>query len=369
VIPIVFVNADSGEGYIAIENNEGDRANLTLWKNGDDLIKNVSSLNPNTIVVIHSPGPVLVTDWYDSPNVTAILWAGLPGEESGNSIADILYGHVNPAGRSPFSWGPDRKSYGTDVLYKPNNGKGAPQDSFSEGVFIDYRHFDKVAPKSSDKGAPIYEFGFGLSYTTFEYSGLKIEKANAGEYVATTGETTEAPVLGEFSTDLNDYVFPKEQIRYIYQFIYPYINTSSSAKEASADPAYGKKAEEFLPAGATDGSPQPKLRSSGAPGGNPGLYDVLYTVSATITNTGKVAGEEVPQLYVGLGSDEPVKVLRGFDRIMVQPGGTATFTAELTRRDLSSWDVVSQDWVMSDAEKMVWVGGSSRNLPLSGKLS
>jgi len=371
VIAIVFVNADSGEGYISIEDNEGDRANLTLWKNGDDLIKNVSSVCPNTIVVIHSPGPVLVTEWYDSPNVTAIVWAGLPGQESGNSIADILYGRVNPAGRSPFTWGASRESYGTDVLYKPNNGKGAPQDDFSEGIFIDYRHFDKVAPESSDDGAPIYEFGFGLSYSTFEFSNLKIEKSgDVGKYIPTTGETLEAPVLGEFSTDLNDYVFPEDELRYIYQFIYPYINTSSSAKEASADPAYGKEASEFLPDGATDGSPQPKLGSSGAPGGNPGLYDVLYTVSATITNTGKVAGEEVPQLYVGLNShDEPLKVLRGFDRIMIHPGESATFKAELTRRDLSTWDVVSQDWVMSESEKTVWVGSSSRKLPLSGKLA
>jgi hypothetical protein len=75
--------------------------------------------------------------------VTAILWAGVPGQESGNSITDILYGKINPAARSPFTWGPTRESYGTDILYTPNNGNDAPQDDFIEGNMIDYRAFDK----------------------------------------------------------------------------------------------------------------------------------------------------------------------------------------------------------------------------------
>jgi hypothetical protein len=196
VTSIVFVNADSGEGYINVDGNEGDRQNLTLWHSGDDLIKNVSALCSNTIVVIHSTGPVLVTDWYDSANVTAIVWAGVPGQESGNSITDVLYGKINPAARTPFTWGPTRSSYGTDLLYEPNNGQDAPQDDFLEGVFIDYRAFD------AQNITPIYEFGYGLSYTTFEYSNLTITSANAGPYTPTTGLTEAAPVLGNFSTDL-----------------------------------------------------------------------------------------------------------------------------------------------------------------------
>lgn len=89
VTAIVFVNADSGEGYINVDGNEGDRQNLTLWDSGDDLVQLVASLCQNTIVVIHSTGPTLVQDWYDSPNITAILWAGVPGQESGNSITDV----------------------------------------------------------------------------------------------------------------------------------------------------------------------------------------------------------------------------------------------------------------------------------------
>ncbi|KAI8153841.1 putative beta-glucosidase A [Colletotrichum sp. SAR 10_70] len=371
---IVFVNANSGEGYINVGGNEGDRQNLTLWNSGDELIKNVSSINNNTIVVIHSSGPVLVTDWYENPNITAILWAGLPGQESGNSITDVLYGDVNPAGKSPFTWGATRESYGADVLYKPNNGEGAPQDDFTEGVFIDYRFFDRATSGSngtygnSSNSAPIYPFGFGLSYTQFEFSNLAVAKKDAGEYRPTTGETAAAPTFGNHSTDLNDYVFPKDQARYIYKFIYPWLNVSN-AQEASQDPHFGKTAEEFLPPNALDSNPQAKHPASGSPGGNPQLWDILYTVTATVTNKGDIAGDEVAQLYVSLGGpDDPVKVLRGFERIPLAPGASATFSAEITRRDLSNWDVASQNWVISQYPKKVWVGSSSRDLPLSASL-
>lgn len=361
---IVFVNADSGEGYINVDGNEGDRKNLTLWKNGDQLIKNVSSWCSNTIVVIHSTGPVLVTDWYNSTNVTAILWAGVPGQESGNSIVDVLYGKVNPSGRTPFTWGATRESYGTDVLYQPNNGNGAPQQDFSEGVFIDYRYFDKANTPL------IYEFGYGLSYTTFEYSNIKVQKSNAGDYKPTTGQTSPAPTFGNFSTNLADYLFPKD-VTPIWQYIYPYLN-STDGKTASKDPKYGQTAEQFLPPHATDSTAQPLLPASGksSPGGNRQLYDTLYTVTADIKNTGSIVGNEVPQLYVSLGGpDDPKVVLRDFDRIRIDPGQTAQFRATLTRRDLSNWDVVAQDWVVSKYPKKVYVGRSSRKLDLSADLS
>jgi hypothetical protein len=360
---IVFVNADSGEGYINVDGNEGDRNNLTLWHSGDDLIKNVSAICNNTIVVIHSTGPTLVSEWYDSPNVTAILWAGVPGQESGNSITDVLYGRVNPAARTPFTWGPTRESYGTDILYAPNNGESAPQDDFTEGVFIDYRSFDK------QNITPIYEFGFGLSYTTFEYSNLTITKAGAGNYTPTTGMTSAAPVLGNYSTNLADYLFPNASFPHIWQYIYPYVNTTN-AKEASADPYYGQTAAEFLPPNATDGSPQPLLAAGGGPGGNPELWDVLYTVTATIKNNGTVNGEEVPQLYVSLGGpNDPKLLLRGFDRLSIDAGGSATFSTDILRRDISTWDTVAQNWFISSYPKTVYVGSSSRNLPLSQSLS
>lgn len=62
-------------------------------------------------------------------------------------------------------------------------------------------------------------------------------------------------------------------------------------------------------------------------------------------------------------------MLRGFDDLILDPGESETFTVQLTRRDLSNWDTVSQNWVISDYPKRVYVGASSRNLPLSGKLA
>ena len=360
-VAIVFVNADSGEGYISVDTNEGDRNNLTVWKQGDALIQNVSALCQNTIVVMHTVGPVLVTDWYDNENITAILWAGLPGQETGNSLVDVLYGLYNPGGKLPFTLGPSRESYGSDVLYEPNNGQfDAPQVDFTEGVFIDYRAFDKAGI------TPIYEFGFGLSYTTFSYSGLTVTAADAGPYVPTTGSTSAAPSLGSASTDYSQYLFPNASFPHVPLYIYPYLNSTDPAA-ASGDPDYGLPASAYLPPGATDGSAQPLLPAGGAPGGNAGLYDVLYTISATITNTGSLAGDEVPQLYVSLGEGEPVVVLRGFDRLTIAAGASSTFTAELTRKDLSTWDTVSQNWVLVSCP-VVHVGSSSRNLPLSATL-
>jgi beta-glucosidase len=360
-VSIVFVNADSGEGYISVDGNEGDRNNLTLWKNGDTLIQNVTAVCNNTIVVIHSVGPVLLTDWYDNANVTGIIWAGLPGEQSGNSIADILYGRVNPGGKLPFTLGKTREDYGTDLLYTPNNGNDAPQVSFTEGNFIDYRHFDQAGIE------PIYEFGYGISYTTFAYSDLSIQSHSVGDYVPTSGSTDAAPVLGSFSNDTADYQFPAN-FTAVPLYIYPYIN-GTDASTASGDSNYGEPASQFIPPGALDSSPQPKIAAGGAPGGNPMLYDILFTVTAEIANTGSIWGDEVVQLYISLGGPrDPLRVLRGFERLSISPGGSATFSSEITRRDVSNWDTVSQNWFISNYPKTVYVGSSSRKLLLNGTL-
>ena len=361
---LVFVNADSGEGYIDIDGNAGDRNNLTLWIEGDRLIENVTTYCNNTIVVIHSVGAVNVSAWYDNDNVTAILWAGLPGQESGNAIVDVLYGMVNPGGKLPFTMARNREDYGTDVIYEPNNGQfDAPQDAFSEGVFVEYKYLDENGID------PIYEFGFGLSYTTFEYSDLVITPGNPAPYMPATGQTSPASTYGPApDTDTSDYLFPNDTISYrTYLFIYPYLN-SSDLEAASAETDYGLPASDYIPAGYDDDSPQPVLPAGGAPGGNPLLYEIVATVTCTITNTGSVAGDEVAQLYIGLGEGEPPKVLRGFERLTIPAGGSATFSADLTRRDVSIWDVVSQNWVEVDSP-MIYVGASSRNTQLSGSLS
>lgn len=288
-VALVFVNADSGEGFINVDDNMGDRKNLTLWNNGDELIKTVAAVNPNTVVVMHTVGPVLVSEWYDNPNITAILWAGLPGEQSGNSIVDILYGDVNPGGKTPFTWGETREAYGAPILTKPNDGTNAPQIDFTEGVFIDYRAFDQADV------TPIYEFGFGLSYTNFSYANIDVQSADPSPYEPTAGKTEPAPVLGDHSKNYSDYVFPESVSPRISLYLYPWLNTTDPV-ESSADQDYGMPLEDFVPDGARDGSPQQLLPAGGAPGGNAGLYDAVYTISATISNTGDIYGEEVPQL-------------------------------------------------------------------------
>ena len=360
-VAIVFVNADSGEGYLDIDGNIGDRNNLTFWNNGDVLVTNVSALCNNTILVIHSTGPVLIGNYSTNPNITAILWAGVPGEQSGNSIADVLYGRVNPSAKLPFTMAETREDYGTDILYVPNKGTGAPQSNFSEGVFIDYRALDRA------NATPVYEFGFGLSYTQFSYSNLKVlSLPNHSVYTPTSGTTAAAPTFGSITNNSGDYLFPSNMTQIPY-YIYPYLNSTDLATAANTT-GYGDNS--FVNAGAQDGSPQPLVAAGGGPGGNPELYDVLYQVTASITNTGSLAGAEVPQLYISLGGPyDPKVVLRNFEKLSIQPSMTATFTADITRRDISNWDTVSQNWIISNYTKTVYVGSSSRTLPLSATLS
>ncbi|KAF2836614.1 glycoside hydrolase family 3 protein [Patellaria atrata CBS 101060] len=362
-VAIVFINANSGEGFISVDGNEGDRSNLTLWQGGEELIKTVSSVCNNTIVVMHTVGAVMVDSFYDNPNVTAILWAGLPGEESGNSIADVLYGRINPGGKLPFTIAKSPEDYPTSIIYTPNNGNDAPQQDFDEGVFIDYRAFDR------DNIDPIYEFGFGMSYTTFTYSDLTIEKHDVAPYQPRTGMTQPAPLLRNESAnpDMEEYLYP-DGFRKIPFHIYPYL-TSTDLAESYNGSDYGMTPAEFLPEGIADASPQPVLPASGAPGGNPQLWDVLFTVRATITNTGDVDGEEIAQLYISPGGpDDPKVILRNFDRLAIAAGESAVFEGTITRRDLSNWDTAAQDWRISDYPKRVFVGASSRNLLLEGDL-
>lgn len=92
-VAIVCINSDSGEGYITVEGNAGDRKNLDPWHNGNDLVKAVANVNKKTIVVIHSVGPVILEPYIDNPNVVAVVWAGLPGKlPSPNALAK-LEGH------------------------------------------------------------------------------------------------------------------------------------------------------------------------------------------------------------------------------------------------------------------------------------
>nr|AFI47447.1 beta-glucosidase [Neocallimastix patriciarum] len=182
-LAIVFVQADSGEEYITVEGNAGDRLNLDLWHGGNELIDAVASVNKNTIVVIHAPGPVNVP-FLDK--VKGVVFAGMPGQESGHAIADVLFGDVNPSGHLPYTWAP-REDYPTDVKYEPEYPDGGEKMTvydYNEGLFVGYRWFDKQGIE------PTFAFGYGLSYTTFEYSNLEAVMEEDGLHVTLTVTNT-----------------------------------------------------------------------------------------------------------------------------------------------------------------------------------
>src|SRR5579863_8122085 len=236
----------------------------------DKLIEEVASVNPNTIVVLNVSQPIAMP-WLD--HVKAVLQMWWPGDEGGWATANILLGKTNPAGRLPFTWGKKLEDYpATDPAYPERSSKGVEKKTtFSEGVHVGYRWFDK------QKIAPLFPFGYGMSYTTFSYSGLKV-----------------------------------------------------------------------------------------VPGGDGGL-----DVSFEVRNTGNVAGDEVPQVYLGAPSQRPkgadfaVHALAAFDRVHLDPGQSQTVSVHVPRRRLECWSAAENKWLKPSGSREVLVGGSSRDLPLS----
>lgn len=129
---MVFINSDSGEDYIDFDGNEGDRKNLTAWHNGDALVQAVAAFNSKTIVVVHSVGPLILEPWIEHPNVTAVVWAGLGGPETGNALVDVLYGVVNPSARLPYTIAKNVSDYPTSLILG-GGGNTILQIPYTEG--------------------------------------------------------------------------------------------------------------------------------------------------------------------------------------------------------------------------------------------
>ncbi|CEI62445.1 Beta-glucosidase cel3A [Fusarium venenatum] len=263
---LVFINAMATEGW----DRDGLHDDFS-----DGLILNVASKCANTIVAIHAAGIRLVDQWIEHPNITATIIAHLPGQDSGEALVKLLYGEADFSGKLPYTIAKNESDY---TPYAPCGREGDstdPQCDFTEGVYLDYRSFD-------DRDiAPRYEFGFGLSYTKFDYSSLSVK----------VGQTA----------------------------------------------------------------------SSAAPGD---IWETYATVQATISNIGERSGEEVAQLYIAIPNSPP-KQLRGFEKVRLDKDDSVEIPFEITRRDLSVWDVVKQDWVLQSGNYTIFVGGSSRNLPLT----
>lgn len=145
-----------------IEGEELDPPDLLLPGNQNALIRAVAAVNKNTVVVLANGTPILLNSWL--PQVPALLESWYSGEQAGNAIADILFGDVNPSGKLTDTLAIRREDY-SDYGNYPGT---ADTVTYAEGIYVGYRHFDK------QKIAPLYPFGYGLSYTTFAYSALHV---------------------------------------------------------------------------------------------------------------------------------------------------------------------------------------------------
>jgi beta-glucosidase len=139
----------------------------------DKLVEEVAAVNPNTIVVLNTSQPVALP-WVDKVKGVLEMW--WPGDEGGWATANVLLGKVSPAGRLPVTWAKALTDYAaTDPRYPERSKTGVDgKTTYSEGVNVGYRWFDK------ENIEPLFPFGYGLSYTAFEYSGLKTAKASDG---------------------------------------------------------------------------------------------------------------------------------------------------------------------------------------------
>ncbi|ORX35301.1 glycoside hydrolase superfamily [Kockovaella imperatae] len=156
-IIVAGLNADwESEGY--------DRPDLSLPGRTNDLIAAVAAANPNTVVILQG-GSALSMPWVN--DVKGVVYAWYLGNECGNAIADIVYGNVNPSGRLPLSL-PKREQ---DVAAMTNFKSARTKVNYEEGIWVGYKHHNARGIE------PLYAFGHGLSYTTFEYSDLKVTSA------------------------------------------------------------------------------------------------------------------------------------------------------------------------------------------------
>ncbi len=264
------------------ESEAADRVSLNLPSAQNELISAVAAANPHTVVVIDAGAPVAMP-WLSQ--VASLVDAWYPGESNGTALAADLFGQVNPSGHLPVTFPTDLSQV---PAASPSQFPGSGgQVLYSEGINVGYRYYD------ANKQTPLFPFGYGLSYTSFRYSQLRV--------------------------------------------------SPQRVQNDTSDP------------GATS------CRCNGQ-------SDNLVTVSATVTNTGRVAGSDVAQLYLGdpAVAGEPPRQLKGFQKVTLQPGQSTTVRFSLTGHDLSYWDDTANGWVVPDGQFGVYVGDSSAlaNLPL-----
>jgi beta-glucosidase len=167
-------------GFDPESESEGADRTFRLPPGQDELIHDMAAANKNTVVVLNSGGNVDMNAWIDT--VPALLQTWYPGQEGGKAAAEILFGDVNPSGHLPATF--ERRWEDNpvhDSYYPP---AGTTKVNYKEGVFVGYRGYEKNGTK------PLFPFGYGLSYTTFQYGNLAIKPAGS----AAKGESLSAPL-------------------------------------------------------------------------------------------------------------------------------------------------------------------------------
>lgn len=251
----------------SFESEGFDREHMSLPNCQNELIRQVAAVNPNTVVVLHNGSPVEMP-WIK--DVKGVLEAYLGGQAVGAATVDILFGRANPCGRLAETF-PLKLEDNPSYLYYLGEGDKV---EYREGVFVGYRYYDK---KKMDV---LFPFGHGLSYTSFVYGNLKLDKEQMSD--------------------------------------------SESLK-----------------------------------------------VSVDVTNTGTRKGKEVVQLYVAPLNGSiirPVRELRGFDKIELNPGETKTVSFQLEKRAFAYYDMEAEDWTVESADYEIQIGKSSRDIVAAAKV-
>lgn len=259
VVAVGLPDAFESEGY--------DRTHMRMPACQEALIERVAQVNPNTLVVLHNGSPIEMP-WIGK--VRAVLEAYLGGQAVGGATADVLYGRKNPCGRLPETF-PLKLEHNPSHISYGGEGDAAP---YREGVFVGYRYYDR---KAMDV---LFPFGFGLSYTRFEYSDLTL----------------------------------------------------------SAD----------------------AIRDTDA-----------LTASVTVKNVGSVPGKEVVQLYVADVQSSvfrPVRELKGFEKVLLEPGEQKTVSFALDKRAFAYWNDAIHDWHVESGDFLIQIGRSSRDIALEKRV-
>ena len=239
-----------------------DRLQYGLPYAQDRVIEALAEANPNLAVVMVS-GNAVAMPWID--RVPAVLEAWFSGSEAGNALADVVFGAVNPSGKLPFTFPVRLEDNSAHAL---GEYPGTDKVAYNEGIFVGYRWHDKEQLK------PLFAFGHGLSYTTFDIAGVKADRTT----LAANG----------------------------------------------------------------------RIR-----------------VSADVTNTGTRPGAEVVQLYIGdeeSSLPRPVKELKGFQKVSLNPGETQTVTFEITPDMLQYYDDAKGAWVAEPGTFTAYVGAASDDI-------